>query len=135
MFNLFNKKKPRKTTSKVTFKNTPCDSPRRLDTNSGTDHAITSWEEVAQALQDMFLDPDEFVILTVGDPQWGIRFIQSTQIKSGGITLELGLESPDGTRLVERFCTQEECLAIFREFYNTTNVSQRELYKPVEFFT
>lgn len=129
----FNKKKPQKTTTKVTFQNTPCDTPRRLDTNSGTDHPISSWEEVAEALRGMFSDPEEFVILTVGDPRHGIRFIQSTQTKTGGITLELALESPEGTRLVERSCNQEECLAIFREFYNTTDVPQRELYKPVEF--
>ncbi len=135
MLQFFNKKKPQKTTTQVIFQNTSCDTSRRLDTNNGADHAISSWEEVEDALYEMFSDPDEFVILTVGDPCWNIRFIQAAQIKTGGITLELGLESPDGTRLVERTCSQKECLAIFREFYSTANVPQREAYQPVEFFT
>ena len=64
---------------------------------------------------------------------FGIRFIQSTQLKTGGITLELALETPQGTRLVEKDCTQQECLEIFREFYNTTSVQGVEQYTPVEF--
>ena len=130
--NSFNKKKAAKAPQEVIFKNTSCDVPRRVASQSG-ERDVTSWDEVEEAIRDMLADPEEFVILTVGDPRFGIRFIQSTQLKTGGITLELALETPQGTRLVEKDCTQQECLEIFREFYNTTSVQGVEQYTPVEF--
>lgn len=131
--NLFGKKKSPKTTPKVIFKNTVCQAPRQISTQSG-ERTISSWEEVAAAIGTMLRDPEEFVVLTAGDASHGIRFIQATQLQSGGITLELALESPEGTRLLEKTCTPEECTAIFREFYNTTNVPSQEQYTPVEFY-
>ena len=118
--NFFNKKKAAKAPQEVIFKNTSCDVPRRVASQSG-ERDVTSWDEVEEAIRDMLADPEEFVILTVGDPRFGIRFIQSTQLKTGGITL------------VEKDCTQQECLEIFREFYNTTSVQGVEQYTPVEF--
>ena len=132
MFNFFRKKLPQKTGSTVTFQNTACEVSRRVRSQSG-ERNVSSWEEVEAAIQRMLDDPEEFVILTVGDPRHGIRFIQSTRLRPGGITLELALESPQGTRLVEKTCTREECFAIFREFYNTTDVPGREQYTPVKF--
>lgn len=130
--NFFNKKKPQKTTQ-VVFKNTACDTPRQVGCQSGNRN-VTSWGEVEEAIRAMLADPEEFVILTVGDPRYGIRFIQSTRTKQGNVTVELALEGTDGTRLVDKTCTEAECFEIFREFYNTTNVSGKEQYKPMEFY-
>jgi len=129
---LFKKKKPQKTTE-VTFKNTVCDAARRVGCQSG-ERDVHSWEEVERAIRNMLNDPEEFVILTVGDPRHGIRFIQATRLKNGNITVELALESADGTRLVDKECSEQECLAVFREFYNTTDVPGREQYKAMEFY-
>ena len=51
-----------------------------------------------------------------------------------GIIVELGMEKESHTNLVEKICTEEECLEIFREFYDSTYVRDVEQYNPVEFF-
>ena len=79
----------------------------------------------------------EFVILTTGDASHGIRFIQTCPLPDQDmVTVELSLEEPGNSRarLVEKDCGQEEVFAIFRAFYQTGDVPNRERYQPVRFF-
>ena len=49
--------------------------------------------------------------------------------------MELSLEEGKSrSRLVEKDCSMEECIAIFRTFFHTTGVPDREEYKPMSFY-
>lgn len=56
--NFFNKKKAAKAPQEVIFKNTSCDVPRRVASQSG-ERDVTSWDEVEEAIRDMLADPEE----------------------------------------------------------------------------
>ncbi len=88
---------------------------------------------VEDCILDMLDDEDEFVTLTVGEALHRIRYVQACQFPEG-ITVQLGIEEGGHTRLVEKTCTEKECLEIFREFYDTASVQNVEAYTPVEFF-
>ena len=121
----------KETTTEITFKNTACTSNRTVRTQE-IEEQNPSWNMVKECLQTMFEYEDEFVVLTVADAPDGIRFIQAAQIKDG-ITVQLGIEGITSTRLVEKTYTEEECLEIFQEFYQSSHVQNIEEYHPVEF--
>lgn len=122
-------------TDTVTFQNTPCPVPHLITTSEG-EHEITRWEEAEDAVLAMMAEEVEFVILTAGDARHGIRFVQSVPLADRpGFTVELALEEGDRTRLVEReFPTQEACLAVFREFFETASVTGIDQFRPVKFY-
>ncbi len=126
-------KKTQKTTTDITFENTTCNVPRNVRTQE-IDQEVSSWEFVQDCILDMFEDGDEFVTLTIAEIKYGIRFVQACR-GGDGIIVELGIEKENRTNLVEKICTEEECLEIFREFYDTTYVRDVEGYSPVSFFT
>ena len=91
------------------------------------------WETVLDCVNYM-LDKggDEFVVLTLVDIKYNIRYVQSAPVGER-FTVQLGIEEENGTRLVEKLCAEEEVVEIFREFFNTTNVSGIDKYTEVEF--
>lgn len=123
-------------TTDVTFEKTTCEVPFRLAT-SEWERTVSGWEEIEEALDQMLDGELEFVILTTGDASHGIRFIQTCPLPDQDmVTVELSLEEPGNSRarLVEKDCGQEEVFAIFRAFYQTGDVPNRERYQPVRFF-
>lgn len=127
-----NQNKDRKTTTDVTFEKVMCSLPRKIGTQSG-EKEVHSWQEVEDRLWDMFTDEDEFVTLTMAEIRYHIRYIQACQIQDK-ITVQLGVEEKDRTKLVEKTCSEAECMDIFREFYDSSYVWDIDKYKPVEFF-
>lgn len=126
----------RAVTADVTFRKTVCDVPHRL-TTSEWEGAVDHWEEVEDALERMLDGELEFVILIAGDAPQGIRFVQTCLLPDKvGATVELSMEEPGSprTRLVEKDCGEDEVFDIFRAFYRTGGVPDRERYRPVEFF-
>lgn len=88
--------------------------------------------DIEDYLDDMFITPDQFVVLAAPAAQNNIRFVQATVHKSGDLEVELGIEG-EGTKLYYKFCSEKECCQIFLDFYNNHfNPDLRE-YKPVEF--
>jgi hypothetical protein len=124
--------KSTKTTTDVRFGKETCFFPRKIGTQSG-ERRVDSWQEVEDCLWDMFTDEDEFVTLTLAEIHHNIRYVQACQFQEG-ITVQLGVEEDDYTRLVEKTCSEAECMDIFREFYESSYVRDFEKYKPVEFF-
>lgn len=123
-------------TTDVTFEKTRCAVPYRLST-SEWERSISSWDEVEEALEEMQEGEVEFVILTVGEAPHGIRFIQTCPLPDReDVTVELSLEEEgkSRSRLVEKDCSMEECIAIFRAFFHTADVPDREEYKPMSFY-
>ena len=119
-------------TTDVTFKKAVCLVPHMVGTQNG-EQAVQDWQTVAYCLEDMLQDDNQFVTLTVGDAPYGIRYVQATLCEEG-VVVELGLEEGEHTRLVEKICTAEECLAIFERFYQTAAVQDVEQYQPVAFY-
>lgn len=87
--------------------------------------------DIEDYLEDMFVSPDDFVVLTASEAQYKVRYVQAC-IHDSGIEVELGLEE-NGTHLYFKMCSQEECYRIFLDFYSNTFIPKMEEYKPVEF--
>ena len=81
-------------------------------------------------MYDMFGDDNQFVTLTLTNADYGVRYIQACRLQKG-ISIQLGIEEDGRTKLVEKVGEQEECLEIFRTFYETGFVYRQEEYKPL----
>ena len=87
--------------------------------------------DIEDYLADMFVTPDQFVILTAPEAQNKVRYVQACT-HDGEIEVELGIEE-EGTRLYYKICSQEECIRIFLDFYEGGLVPNMREYKPVKF--
>ena len=87
--------------------------------------------DIEDYLADMFVTPDEFVVLTAPVAQNKVRFVQACT-HDGEIEVELGIEE-EGTRLFYKMCSEEECYRIFLDFYEDRLILDMREYKPVEF--
>ncbi|MCI8284936.1 MAG: hypothetical protein HFE90_06705 [Firmicutes bacterium] len=122
----------RETTTNVLFEKTVCEAPKNIRTQY-EDKPVEYWTEVEDCIFDMFEDEDQFITLTVANARHNIRFVQACRI-SGGINVQIGVEDEKNTKLFEKTCTEDECLDIFKEFYNSSYIHDVEKYSPVEFF-
>ena len=75
----------------------------------------------------------KFLVLTLQEIRHNIRFVQAAQCDQG-IVVQLGIEKDNATKLVEKICSEWECIDIFKEFYNSSAVKNPQDYTPVEFF-
>ena len=87
--------------------------------------------DIEYYLEDMFVTPDQFVILTAPEARHKVRYVQACT-HDGEIEVELGIEE-NGTHLYYKMCAREECRRIFLDFYDNWLVPKMEEYKPVEF--
>ena len=87
--------------------------------------------DIEDYLSDMFVTPDEFVILTASVAQNKVRYVQAC-IHDGEIEVELGIEE-EGTCLYYKMCSQEECRRIFLDFFDNIFIPGMDEYKLVEF--
>ena len=92
-----------------------------------------SWETVLDCIYNMVDEGgEEFVVLTLVDIKYNIRYVQSAPVEEK-FTVQLGVEEANGTRLIEKLCSEKEVIDIFHEFFHTTNVSNIDEYTEVEF--
>lgn len=113
------------------FKKSKCE--RSTVRSQNEEKAANRWKTVQDFLNRLFDEPeDEFVVLTLADIKHNIRYVQSTWTPDG-LIVQLGIEEDGGTRLVEKNCSEEECVEIFREFYDTSNVPDIQDYSEVKF--
>lgn len=87
--------------------------------------------DIEDYLADLFVTPDQFVVLTAPKAQYKVRYVQACT-HEGEIEVELGIEEK-GTRLYYKMCSEEECYRIFLDFYENKFIPQMEEYRPVEF--
>lgn len=87
--------------------------------------------DIEDYLADMFVTPDQFVVLSAPKAQNKIRFVQACT-HDGEIEVELGIEE-NGTHLYYKMCTQKECYRIFLDFYDGMFIPDMDEYKLVEF--
>lgn len=91
-------------------------------------------EEIEEYLEDLFVTPDQFVVLTAPKAQGQqIRYVQSTIHDNGEIEVELGVEEEDGTHLYYKICQDEECIRIFQDFFADRLHVNMDEYQPVQF--
>lgn len=97
------------------------------------DRKLTDFRDVdiEEYLDDMFVTPDQFVILTAPKPQHKVRYVQACT-HDGEVEVELGMEE-EGTRLYYKMCSEKECRRIFLDFYDNIFTPEMKEYKPVEF--
>ena len=97
------------------------------------DRKLTDFRDVdlEDYLEDLYVTPDQFLILTAPELQHQVRYIQACT-HDGQVEVELGVED-EGTRLFYKMCTEEECTRIFLDFYDGYFVPDMKEYKPVEF--
>ena len=126
------KESEKKTTTDITFGITSPTFPRTVGTQNG-EREVSSWDQVADCLEDMFDDDNQFVTLTLVEIRHNIRYVQACPNEKG-IIVQLGIEEKGRTKLVEKICSETECVDIFRKFYESSHVQGVEDYKPVEFF-
>lgn len=86
--------------------------------------------DIENYLFDMFNDEDQFVTLSPMQPQGEIRFVQACQAR-GMIIVQLGMPQ---NAVIEKYCTQRECMDIFLHYYDTLQVENMEQYKPIELY-
>ncbi len=90
-------------------------------------------DDLTEYLGMLFQDSDQFVTLTLSSAKNGVRYMQAC-MDGGDIIIQLGLESGEQTRLVERTVSEpEECTDIFVKFFETGLVDRVNSYKPVKF--
>ncbi len=111
------------------FKKT--ETPRSTVRGQNGELPADSWEAVRSFLDVMFSDPDEFTVLSLAGSQ-PIRYVQAAWT-ADGFTVQLGVDKDGGTYLIEKICSEEECTALFREYYDTKNVSNIGEFTEVKF--
>lgn len=87
--------------------------------------------DIEHYLSDMFITPEQFVILTAPEARNKVRYVQACT-HDGEIEVELGIEE-EGTRLYYKMCSEQDCCRIFLDFYDGRLVPDMKEYKPVEF--
>ncbi len=103
-----------------------------LENQSGLTENPTK-QDLLHCLGMLYDDPDQFVTLTLSRAKNGVRYMQACSAEDG-IIIQLGLESGEQTRLVERCVgTPEECTEIFVKFLEAGLVDRMSGYKPVQF--
>lgn len=87
--------------------------------------------DIEKYLENLFITPDQFVILTAPEAQYKVRYVQACT-HDEGIEVELGIEE-EGTCLYYKMCSQEECRRIFLDFFDNIFIPGMDEYKLVEF--
>ena len=107
--------------------------PRQGFTLRNQESELTDFRDtdIEDYLADMFVTPDQFVVLAAPKAQHKVCFVQACT-HDGEIEVELGVEG-NGTHLYYKMCSEEECYRIFLGFYENTFIPEMEEYKPVEF--
>jgi hypothetical protein len=123
-------KLPYKNNKEVVFKKM---KPKQSFKLRNQESELTDFSEsdVEYYLEDMYITPDQFVVLSAPEAQHKVRFVQACT-HDREIEVEIGIEE-EGTRLFYKMCSQEECCRIFLDFYDNVFIPKMEEYKPVEF--
>ena len=92
-----------------------------------------TWQQVQLYISKMIENDEEFIILTLSEAVYGVRYMQACSVK-GEYSLQLGVETDDKTNLVEIVCDKKELVERFEQFYKYGFVHDIDRFKPVSFF-
>ncbi len=101
-----------------------------LENQNGKLHSFSD-ADITNYLEEMFINPEQFVTLSAPKPQNGLRFIQAA-MTGDDVELQLGLDT-GGAKLVYKLCTRSECKKAFLYFFEGRFKPDLGEYQPVEF--
>ncbi|MBE6888596.1 MAG: hypothetical protein E7485_01080 [Ruminococcaceae bacterium] len=84
-------------------------------------------------LDEAFQNDEQFLTLSLEKPLYdGVYFVQAARIPSGAISVQVGIESEDGTKLVGRLTDEVTCAKIMMYFLDTAKVESIDDYEVVK---
>lgn len=106
-------KKPPK---KKRFKKIPYEGTRSLENNFDGVISNPSWEQVEKYINKIFEDKEEYVILSLPQSEYGMKYIQAA-IVDNVISVQVGLYTESGNRLVEKRFAKSSLMPLFTKYY------------------
>ncbi len=83
-------------------------------------------------LDEAFENDEQFLTLSLEKPLYdGVYFVQAARIPDGMISVQLGIEQENGTKLVEKLTDEVTCAKIMMHFLDTAKVEDIESYTLV----
>ena len=131
LFDIF-KKSGKKETTDVEFEKVEYTGKMKLENNFDGPIDSPTWQQVQLYINRIFQNNEEFIILTLSEAVYGVRYIQACDV-NGEYSLELGIETDDKTKLVEKVCDKKELVERFQQFYEYGVVNDIHQFKPVSF--
>ena len=131
LFDIF-KKRGKKETTDVEFEKVEYTGKMKLENNFDGPIDSPTWQQVQLYINKIFQNNEEFIILTLSEAVYGVRYIQACDV-NGEYSLELGIETDDKTKLVEKVCDKKELVERFQQFYEYGVVNDIDQFKPVSF--
>lgn len=84
-------------------------------------------------LDEAFENDEQFLTLSLEKALYdGVYFVQAARLPNGLITVELGIENENGTKLVEKAMDEVSCAKIMMHFLETAKVEDIESYTLVK---
>jgi len=121
----------RKKSTEVRFDKMPPESRYRLENQNGCLYDFGHCE-ILDFIHEITVDRKQFVTLVLPEAVNNIRFMQAC-VNDGKITVQIGIEEHNSTRLVEKHCTYEQTQKMFLLFFDSGAVEDIGSYKPVSF--
>lgn len=80
-------------------------------------------------LDEAFENDEQFLTLSLEKALYdGVYFVQAARIPDGMISVQLGIEQENGTKLVEKLTDEVTCAKIMMHFLDTAKVEDIESY-------
>ena len=84
-------------------------------------------------LDEAFENDEQFLTLSLEKPLYdGVYFVQAARIPDGQISVQVGIETDSGTKLVEKLMDEVSCAKIMMYFLETAKVEDIEGYTLVK---
>lgn len=131
LFDIF-KKSGKKETTDVEFEKVEYTGKMKLENNFDGPIDSPTWQQVQLYINKMLQNNEEFIVLTLSEAVYGVRYMQACDV-NGEYSLELGIETDDKTKLVEKVCDKKELVERFEQFYEYGVVHDINQFKPVSF--
>ena len=126
------KKSRKKETTDVDFEKVEYTGKMKLENNFDGPIDSPTWQQVQLYINKMIQNNEEFIVLTLSEAMYGVRYMQACDV-NGEYSLELGIETDDRTKLVEKVCDKKELVERFQQFYEYGVVHDIDQFKPVSF--
>ena len=131
LFDIFKKSRKKETTD-VEFEKVEYTGKMKLENNFDGPIDSPTWQQVQLYIDKMIQNNEEFIVLTLSEAMYGVRYMQACDV-NGEYFLELGLETDDKTKLVEKACDKKELVERFAQFYEYGIVHDIDQFEPVSF--
>ena len=96
-------------------------------------HVPAELNAAMRMLDEAFQNDEQFLTLSLEKPLYdGVYFVQAARLPNRLITVQLGIENGNGTKLVEKEMDEVSCARIMMHFLETAMVEDIESYVLVK---